>query len=114
MVLQLCCDLQVLRVGERVLERGLVHLVVYYWGRGRNVLLVGYFGRAGFLGGFGVFEGPIFEIVAGFLHGFWLDDGAEFVQDRLEAGELAGPEVGTPPLVVGEELPSGRDILREI
>lgn len=114
MVLQLGCDLQVLRVGEGVLERGLVHLVVYYWGRGWILLLVGEFGRAGFLGGFGASEGPIFEIGAGFLHRFWLAGWAEFVQDGLEARELAGPEIGTPALVIGEELSSGGDVLREV
>ena len=113
-VLQLGGDLQFLRVGEGVLEGGLVHLVVYYWSRRGNVLLVGEFGRAGFLGGFGECEGPVFDIAGGFLHVFGLDDGDEILHDGLEARELTRPEVGPPSLVRDEELSSGRDVLREV
>ena len=79
MVVQLGCDLQVLRVGEGALEGGLVDLAVYYRGCGRDVLLVRDFGSNGFLGCFGESEGPFFEVVGGFLDKVGLDDGANFV-----------------------------------
>lgn len=114
-VLELGGDLQVLRVGERVLEGGLVHLVEYCWGRGWSVLLVEDFGPAGFFGCFCATEGPVFAVVGGFLHGFGLDDVAELVQEGFEARELTVPEtIGARCLVSGEESSSGRDILREI
>lgn len=78
MVLELGCDLQVLWVGEGALEGGLVDLVVYYRSCVWNVLLVGDFASAGFLGCFGEREGPVFDIIGGFLHEIRLDDGAEF------------------------------------
>ena len=93
-----------------------MHLVVYYWGCGWRVLFfVGNFGRAGFLGCFGECECPVFEVVCGFLHGFGLRDGADFVQDGFEARQLAGPEtVRAPSLIGGEELSPGRHVLREV
>lgn len=90
MVLELGGYLQVLRVGEGALEGGLLDLVVYYWGRGwGGLFFVGGFGQVGFFGCFGEREGPVFEVVGGFLHGFGLDDGTEFVQYRFKARQLA-------------------------
>ena len=115
MVLQLGCDLQVLRGGEGVLEGGLVDLVIYYRGRGWDVLLVGDFGGVGFLGCFCPCEGPVFEIIGGFLHESGLHDGADSAQYGLQTPQLAGPEpVGASFLVGVEELSSGRDVLGEV
>lgn len=115
MVLELGGDLQVLWVGEGVLEGGLVHLAVYYWGRGWGVFFVGDFGRVGFLGCFGEGEGPVFEVVGGFLHGSGLDDGADFVQHGFEARQLAGPEtIEAPTLIGGEEFSSRSYVLGEV
>lgn len=115
MVLQLGCNLQVLWVGEGGLEGGLVDLAVYYWGCAWDVLLVRGFGGAGFLGCFCPCEGPVFEVVGGFLHKFGLDDGADPVQYGLQTLQLAGPEtVGAPFLIGVEELSPGRDVLREV
>ncbi len=114
-VLELGGDLQVLRVGEGVLEGGLVHLVVYYWGRGWSVLLVRDFGGVGFLGCFCLCEGPVVEVFECFLHGLGFDDVAEFVQEGFQARELARPEtVGARLCISGEELLPGGDVLDEI
>ena len=117
MVLELGGDLQVLRVREGGLEGGLPDLVVDDWGRGWAVLLLvrDFGGGGGFLGGFCASEGPAFEGIGGFLHESGLDDGADFVQEGSQAGQLAGPEtVGAPGSVGGEELCAGRDVLREV
>ena len=80
-VLEFGGDLQGLWVGEWVLEGGSLHLVVYYWGCDWGVFLfVGEFGCVGFLGCAGECEGPVFEVVGGFVHGSGFDDGADFVQ----------------------------------
>lgn len=112
-VLQFRGDLQVLRVGERVLEGGLVDLVVD--DRSGGGFLVGEFGGAGLLGRFGAGEGPIFDVVGGCLDELGFDDGAEFLDEGLQARELADPEtVGAPALVGDEELSSGRRVLGEV
>ena len=115
-VLELGGDLEVLRVGEGVLEGGLVHLVVDDWGCGGGVfLLVGDFGGAKALGRFDFGEGPIFEPVGCFLYGSGLDDGSDSLDDRFQTSQLASPEtVRAPALVDGHELPSGRDVLDEV
>lgn len=115
MILELGGYLQVLGVGEGVLEGGLLHLVVYYWRRGWGRLFVGCFGKIGSLGCFGECEGPVFDVIGGFLDGCGLDDGADFVQYGFEAWQLAGPEtVRAPSLVGGEDFPPGRCVLREV
>ncbi len=115
MVLELGSDLQVLRVGEGVLEGGLLHLVVYYRGRGWNVLLVRDFSGVEFLGCFCLCEGPVVEVFEGFLHGLGFDDVAEFIQEGSQARELAIPEtVGARLFIGGEEILPGRDVLDEI
>ncbi len=88
-VLDLGGDLEVLGVGEGVLEGGLVDLVVDEWGGGGGVfLLVGGFGGAeGFRGRSDLAEGPVFEVVGGFADGGGLE---ELFQYRADAGQLAG------------------------
>lgn len=114
-VLELSGNLQFLRVGEWALEGGLVHLVVYYWGRGWNVLLVRDLGCAGFLSCFCKSESPVFDIIGGFLHEFGLYDGAQSVQYRFQARQLAGPEtVGAPSSIGVEKFCSGRYVLRQV
>ena len=115
-VLELGGDLEVLGVGEGILEGGLVHLVVDDWGRGGGVfLLVGDFGGAEGLGRFDFGEGPVFEPVGGFLYGLGFDDRGDSLDYRSQAWQLADPEtVGAPALVDVQELSSGREVLYEV
>ena len=115
-VLELGGDLEVLRVRERVLEGGLVYLVVDDWScSGSIFLLVGDFGGAKGLGRFDFGEGPVLEPVGGFLIGSGLDDRGDSLDYRSQAWQLSNPEtVGAPALVDGHELSSGRDVLYEV